>query len=97
MTDFFVVSVDRATADELNKVQQVIKANADGWWHRHTNFWIVGGQSAAKWRDLILPCLIEQPSTVLVLNLPDSDEKRWWAFGGDGAKEKCKWLHDNYK
>ena len=31
MIDFFAVSVDRATADELNKVQEVIKANADGW------------------------------------------------------------------
>jgi hypothetical protein len=95
MTDFFAVSVDRASADELNKVQGVIKEHANGWWHRQTNFWIVGGQSASKWRDLIKPCLTETDSNVLVIGLPPADESTW-AFAGHDATTKCKWLHDNY-
>lgn len=97
MTDFYAISVDRATAEELNNVQEIVKANADGWWHRHASFWIVGGQSASKWRDLIKPVLTESPSTILVLRLPGKDVGRWWAFAGRDAEAKCKWLHDNFK
>lgn len=96
MTDFFAVSVDRATADELNRVQDVIKANANGWWHHQINFWIVGGHKAEKWRDLIKPCLTEAPSNVLVLKLPQEEWERWWAFTGYEAEKKCKWLNETY-
>ncbi len=95
--NYFVISVDRATGDELNNVQNVIKENANGWWHRHTNVWIVGGGSASKWRDLIKPALPSRDSSVLVIKLPSEDADRSWAFSGKDASAKCKWFHENYK
>jgi len=96
MSDFFAISVDRATQDELNQVHEVVKEHAYGWWHRHVSFWLVGGLTATQWRDLIKPCLLSG-SDVLVLRLPAEESDRNWAFTGPNAKEKCQWIHHNYR
>lgn len=95
MSDFYAISVDRAQASELDRVHAVIKQHADGWWHRHANLWIAGGQTATEWRDLIKPH-IQTPASVLVLKLP-AEAARFWAFSGNDASTKCKWFHENYK
>lgn len=95
MRNAFAISVDRATQAELNQIHEVIKANANGWWHRHLNFWIVGDGSALEWRNLIKPYLVSG-SSVLVLKLPAEDGDRNWAYSGPNAAEKCKWIHNNY-
>jgi len=96
MTSFFAISVDRATQNELNEVQELIKKNANGWWHRHASFWVVGGLQASQWRDLIKPALVSGAS-VLVLALPTTEKDRNWSFSGPSATAKCKWFHDNFK
>lgn len=95
MSEFFAISVDRATESELNEVHQIIKENANGWWHRHVSFWVVGGLQCSEWRDLIKPFLVSGAS-VLVLELPADSKDRNWSFSGTTATEKCKWFHDNY-
>ena len=95
MSEFFAISVDRGTQDELNEVHQIIKANANGWWHTHVSFWVVGGLKCSEWRDLIKPVLLSGAS-VLVLKLPSDKKERNWAFSGTNANKKCKWFHDNY-
>lgn len=96
MTRFFAISVDRATRQELNNVQAIIKEKADGWWHRHATFWIAGGLEASEWRDLLKPVLRSERSNVLVLLLPDEEDRRWGFYGPD-AKRKSSWLHENYE
>jgi hypothetical protein len=94
MSDF-AISVDRATQEELDAVQSIVKANANGWWHRHAAFWVVGGKTASEWRDLIKPALVSG-SSVLVLQLPENDAEKNWSFNGPEAKAKCEWFHKNY-
>lgn len=94
MSDF-AISIDRATQAELNAVHEIVKENANGWWHRHVNLWIVGGGTASKWRDLLKPALLSG-SSILVLQLPDEDSEKKWSYNGQNAEEKCRWFHDNY-
>lgn len=96
MADYHLISIDRATLYELDQVQDLIKNNANDWWHRHTTVWIVGGGKASRWRDLIKPILRSHGSSILVLQLPKK-ESRNWCFSGENAKEQCEWFHQNYK
>ncbi len=95
MTNYCLISIDRASLYELDQVQDVIKYHANDWWHRHESVWIVGGGKASKWRDLIKPVLRSRRSSVLVLQLPEKEPKDW-CFSGKNAKETCEWLHQNY-
>src|SRR5690606_36286918 len=80
MTNFYVISIDRATQEELNRAHQIIKENANGWWHRHATTWIAGGLTAAEWRDLLKDTLRSSQSSVLVLKLPKEEAGSAWAF-----------------
>jgi hypothetical protein len=92
----FLIVLDRANPDELNSVQEVVKNNARGWWHRYTNVWFAGGgTSATYWRDLISPVLESGPSSVLVLRLPKRGARSWAYYGPEG-EERLKWLRANY-
>ena len=91
----FIIVIDRATDDELNTAHEAIKSKADGWWHRYTNTWIVGGLTASEWRDLVKRVLISDSASVLVLKLPEAEDRRW-AYYGPRAEERMGWLHRNY-
>ena len=93
-----VILVDRATADQLNAVHEIVKTHASGWWHHFTSVWIVGGEkTATQWRNLISPVITEGAANVLVLELPPPEADRLWAFYGKKPEERSKWLHDSYK
>jgi len=100
MADFFAISVDRATTEQLNAVHEVLKKHAHGWWHHHTNLWIVGGgKNATFWRDLIKDAIggaLTPQASVLVLRLPSETDGRWWAAKGIKAKKMGEWLRNNY-
>lgn len=96
IVNLHVIIVDRAAPDQLNTVHEAIKEEADGWWHRFENTWVVGGLSSAQWRDLVKEH-IHSGASVMVLRLPDEQAKRNWAFFGPRAKERAAWLHRNIR
>jgi hypothetical protein len=75
------------TADAINNTQrtllhQVVKENADDWWHRMPNVWVVkGGGGATAWRDRLRPIVPLAPSSVLVLPLRATGKQRWASVG----------------
>lgn len=91
-----IIVVDRGTDEELNAVHQVVKAEAKGWWHRFTNVWLVGGRTTNEWRDALQEIIRGGPSSVLVLRLPKHAD-RHWSYFGPKWKERCEWIHNNYR
>jgi hypothetical protein len=85
----FVIILDRGTRSEREAVQAAVKANANEiWWHWFTDTWLVGGGTAAFWRDVTKHSLVAGPSSVLVLELGSS-----WASFGPNGQERMQWLH----
>jgi hypothetical protein len=93
----YVILLDRATPEERAAVQSAIKEKARGWWHHFQDSWIVSGETAKFWRDLVKENLNSPQSAVLVLSLPEEKAKRGWAYFGPRSKDKTKWLHENYR
>jgi len=96
-TNWYVIILDRAGNEERQSVHEAIKENANGWWHRLENTWIVGGLTASEWRDVAKGAMFKGPSSILVLALPKEEAKRYWAYFGPKAKERSEWLHNNIK
>jgi hypothetical protein len=86
----YAILVDRATDAQLQAVHQAVKDAANGWWHRFTNVWLVGGKTAVEWRDLLKP-LVSAPGSVLVVRVDGSQ----WAMSGPDVQERAAWLHKN--
>src|SRR5687768_16063686 len=92
-----LIVIDRATPEVLNAAHAIIKAHANGWWHRMANAWIVGGEvRAPEWRDH-LKRRVKPPTSVLVLRLPERTEERGWAYFGPYATTRASWLHNVYR
>lgn len=98
MSQFFVISVDRASPYQLNVVHELIKQHAKGWWHHHANLWIVGSndedprtKKSSFWRDLIKPAVVNSQARILVLNLPSEDARGWAVL-----RDKSEWLKKTY-
>ena len=91
----FVILLDRISDLEREAVHQVIKTNADTWWHRFENVWLAEGRSVHDWRDLVYEVLVRPgSSSVLVLKLPE--DERWWSLHGTNVREKARWLYETY-
>jgi hypothetical protein len=95
MSDYFIISVDKATADQLNRIHGLVKLHANGWWHSQSNLWIAGGKDTLYWRDLVKTLISGTSARVLVLRLPSLEDGRWW---GSFAltDEASSWLKRNY-
>ena len=93
----FIVLADRINVGETLAISEAVKEHSSGWWHHHADTWIVNGHTAAKWRDIVKKCLDPGPSSVLVLQLPESKAERGWAYSGPKAKVRCEWIRKNYR
>lgn len=83
------IVLDRGTIEERGAIQAIVKEHANGWWHRATDMWIVGGGTASDWTDKIRTILPGAgPSSVIVLSLGEG-----WAFYGPNSAQKAEWLH----
>jgi len=93
----YVIILDEPSPAVREAVQKVVKEHANGWWHRLPNVWMVGGHSAAFWRDQISPLLPNPGATsVLVLRLAPNSESAKWSYWGPNAADRMAWLHRNF-
>ncbi len=89
----FAIALGSARDPHREAVQTIVKAHASEWWHRFPDLWIVQGQTASYWRDLIGPTLLNSRASVLVLRLPDQADRRWAA---QMPYEGMSWLYEAY-
>ena len=89
-----IIVIDRPQPEEREAVHELVKANADTWWHWFENTWLVTGNlTAVRWRDVLKPAAKPGPSAILIVQLADEG----WAYFGPKAKERAKWLHEHVK
>ncbi|MET0603224.1 MAG: hypothetical protein ABW167_14660 [Baekduia sp.] len=89
-----LVILDGANNLQRDAVQTIVKAHTEVWWHEMPDVWIVDGQTAAYWRDIIMPVLGLSSAGVVVFRLPDSGLRSWAA--SSLGRPKSKWLHEIY-
>lgn len=88
---FFVIIADQIDNTQRTQIQQVVKENAESWWHEFLDAWIVqGGHSASYWRDL-LKTIITPGSGIMVLTLAN---RGGWAAKMPGS---ASWLREVYR
>jgi hypothetical protein len=85
-----VIIFDRIRPEERQAAHEIIKANANGWWHHFENTWIAGGKTPGEWRDLLSDVIPTGPSSVIVFALPSTPG--WASFSRSGIVD---WFHDN--
>ncbi len=96
MSRVYVILLDRATADEREAVQAIVKDEAQKWWHRFQDVWLATGHSAPEWRELLKPVLGSPTSNLLVFSLPSDPTDRDWSYWGTQADERTAWIKRNF-
>src|SRR5436190_4794880 len=90
---FFLIAFTDLSEERSEVVQALITEKCNGWWwHNFPRLWIVGGESARYWRDLLRPVLAGTQSEVLVMKLAEADFE--WAAKGPGPR--FNWLHEAF-
>jgi len=87
----FAIVINRATAQQRAQVHEIVKSNADGWWHGFGDLWIVRGKSVEGWRDLVGIAFSAVPSGVIVLRIADPGVPRW-AYRAKLSDSAADWL-----
>lgn len=91
----YLIVFDQLSDERRDVAHEIIKANANGWWHNMPNVWIVGDHDAAFWRDILQPVISGTGASVLVLHLPPPGG-RGWAHFGPGSESKTEWFYRAY-
>ena len=87
-----LISVDMIDDTQRALIHELVKENADSWWHQQANLWIViGGGDVGDWRDAIGPFIRGVPGNVIVLKLPPEGMRAWGTNGVNGT-----WLRENF-
>lgn len=94
--DSYIIVFDQLSNERREVAHELIKANANGWWHNLPNVWIVGGQTVSFWRETLHPVIASTGASILVMNLPAEPSTRSWAFYGPRGSQKAKWLYETY-
>jgi hypothetical protein len=91
----YAIIIDELSDERREVIQEVVKEKTDTWWHDFPNVWIVSGQDAAIWRDLVRPIIKGTNASVLVLLIPEDEVHSRWASFGPGNDQKMKWFKEN--
>lgn len=95
--DMFLITVDRGSPEELDKVHEIAKLNSAFWWHHFSSTWIVAGKTASEWKDLLEGILVGPDSAILILRLPEEEKRNWWLRAREESLDKkASWLHKYY-
>ncbi len=96
----FVIMLGNITAPQRNAAHELIKKDANGWWHHLPDVWIVGGHGHKHWADLLAPIINGTPGKLVVLELPRDHAERMFAQRNGGqwvkAEESSRWLWETY-
>ena len=90
----FILVANELSDEQREKIQDVVKANADGWWHHMPNVWLLSGKTATAWRDLVKDIVAPGPAGILVFKVDTVFSGGW---SGYTQKKMYPWLHENWK
>jgi hypothetical protein len=90
----YAIVANLPSDSQRDEVHQIVKENANGWWHAFGDLWIVGGKSAKEWRDLVGPIFPTAPSGVIVLKI-DREHSGTWASQAKLSDSALAWLKKN--
>ncbi len=80
---FAIIIVEGIDNTQRTLIHELVKNDAEDWWHDLPNVWIVkGGGSVNEWRDRLRPIVPLAPSTFAVLALKSQPRSRWATRGG---------------
>lgn len=92
---FFLIVFDDIDTTQQNLIHSQIKDQAEDWWHRMPNVWIVkSDMSTSDWRESLKPFIPQdQPGELLILALPQEGRRQW---SGYMQTSKYDWLSRVY-
>lgn len=92
-----IIILDQATKEQIDAVHQIVKENANGWWHHFTNTWMLFSErNPDKWSDLIKDAIKEGNTSILIFALPPEKKQRLWQYWGIDAEKRTEWIKKNY-
>lgn len=90
----FAIIADRITPAERERIHGIVKEHANGWWHHFADLWIVGGESASRWHELISVAIPDDdPSGVLIVKLDTG--RAQWAWRARLKESGQDWIREN--
>ena len=93
MSKYLLILADQIDNTQRNLIQQVVKNNADDWWHEFLDAWIVSTDKKARWwRDELKVIFGAPGSSFMVLTLPRPGAGEWSSYM---APKKSKWIKEN--
>jgi hypothetical protein len=93
----FILLFDKVNETQRGQIQAAIEASGAKWFHQQSNHWIVIGgplRSVREWRSLVEAYVKGVPGNVLVLSLPEENQRE---FSGFAPKTWYAWLRDELK
>jgi hypothetical protein len=90
----YAIVIETTVAIQREQVQEIVKANAESWWHNIADLWIVTGHDASTWRDLVGVVFPDGTGKVLVLRL-DVASGGTWAFRGSFSETAKDWIRNH--
>lgn len=94
MTKSLIVLLDGIDETQRKLIHAQVKAHAEHWWHEMPDVWIImSDESPAIWQQRLRVFVPTLPGFLLVFALPEGENRKW---SGSGARNKWKWIHENY-
>ena len=87
----FLIALDRASFEERQAVQAIVKSKS-GWWHHFTDVWLVTGRTSDYWSKALQPALTQGRSSFLIVELPEHARHGGWVYYGVEADKRAAWL-----
>jgi hypothetical protein len=90
----YAIVIEPSHPLQREQVQEIVKANAETWWHGIADLWFVTGKSAKEWRDSVGVVFPIGSGKVIVVKV-DVDSAGTWAFRGAFSPSEKTWLREN--
>src|SRR5665647_192371 len=78
---FFVLIADEIDNTQRTLLHELVKRDAESWWHQYANVWVVQGGDLRTWRSNCSVITPVPPSSLVVLALKDRPGNRWAVAG----------------
>ncbi len=80
--DYFVIIADEIDNTQRTLLHELVKRDAESWWHQYANVWVVKGGNMKQWRSNCSVIVPLPPASVIILALKQRPGGRWGVAGG---------------
>ncbi len=79
--DYFVIIADEIDNTQRTLLHELVKRDAESWWHQYANVWVVKGGNIRQWRSNCSVFVPLPPASLIVLALKQTPGERWGIAG----------------